>query len=125
MALHDDGRQALLTCQGAADSGFTRQTLCLDRPSRLTLTRDTDNEQAWWCYGKPARQGNILRWEDGTTLEVKTGELVSVDQNGYHDEKVVGMGRLKLVDPLPMTYPLIRARPQARHLKIEVRLTEH
>lgn len=125
VALQDDGRQAVMTCQGAADSGFTRQTLRLDRPGRLTLTRDTDTEQAWWCYGNPVRQGNTLRWEDGTALEVKTGTLVSVDANGYHDEKVVGMGKLKLEDPLPMTYPLVKAQPRGRRLEVEVRLAEH
>jgi hypothetical protein len=122
VSLEDDGRRALLTCQGAADAGFTRQTLVLDRPGRLTLTRDTDVEQSWWCFGNPVRQENTLRWEDGTTLEVKTGVLVSLDPKGYRDEKVVGMGRLKLVDPLPMTYPLIKARPKGRRLEVEVRL---
>ncbi|OHB76856.1 MAG: hypothetical protein A2W31_07040 [Planctomycetes bacterium RBG_16_64_10] len=124
ITLEDDGQRALLTCRGAADSGFTNQTLLLHRPGRLTLTRDTDAEQAWWCHGNPVRQGNTLRWEDGTTLEVKTGVLASVDPNGYHDEKVVGMGRLKLVDPLPMTYPLIKAQPRQRRLEVEVRVTD-
>jgi hypothetical protein len=122
VTLEDNGNRALLTCRGAAASGFTSQTLLLDRPDRLTLIRETDAEQAWWCYGNPSRQGNTLRWEDGTTLQVKTGTLVSVDPKGYHDEKVVGMGKLRLVDPLPMTYPLVKAQPREKRLEVEVRV---
>jgi hypothetical protein len=124
VTLEDDGKRARLTCQGATDSGFAAQTLLLHRPARLTLTRDTDSEHAWWCHGSPVRQGNTLRWSDGTTLEVKKGELVSLDPTGYHDEKVVGMGLLRLVDPLPMAYPLVKARPRDRRLEVEVRLAE-
>jgi len=120
VALDDDGQRARLTCRGAADSGFTRQAIVLRRPSRLTLSRYTDAEQAWWCYGSPQRQGNALRWEDGTTLTVKTGAIVSLEATGYHDEKVVGMGLLRLKDPLPMVYPLMRAQPEDGRIVIEV-----
>lgn len=122
VTLEDNGQRASLTCKGAADSGFTRQTLLLDRPGRLTLTRDTTTAQAWWCYGKPVRDGNILRWEDGTVLEVSRGTIVALDPAGYHDEKVVGLGLLRLKDPLPMTYPLVKAHPQDGRLVVEVRL---
>ena len=120
VALQDDGKQAVVTCKGAEDSGFTRQTLLLDRPDRLTLTRLTDTEQAWWCYGKPVLDGNSLRWDDGTTLEVTRGTLLSLDPAGYHDEIVVGLGLLRLKDPLPMTYPLVKAQPHAGRLVVEV-----
>ena len=122
VALEDDGGRALLTCKGAEDSGFTRQALLLRRPDRVTLTRHTDGEQSWWCYGNPLREGNILRWEDGTTLEVKRGAIVSLDPEGHHDEKVVGLGLLRLEDPMPMTYPLVKAQPQDGRLVVEVRL---
>lgn len=121
LTLEDDGKQACLTCQGAADAGFTRQILRLNRPSRLSLIRDTEAEQAWWCYGKPEREGSLLRWEDGTVLEVQQGTIGSLDPAGYHDEKVVGMGLLRLKDPLPMTYPLVKAQPREGRLVIEVR----
>jgi hypothetical protein len=120
IALQDDGRQATLTCQGDADSGFLRQTLHLDRPAHLTLTRDTDTEQAWWYYGNPVQQGNTLRWEDGTILMVKTGTIISVDPQGYKDEKVVGLGKLSLKDPRPMSYTLVRVQPQGNRLEIKV-----
>ena len=122
VTLQDDGTQASVTCKGVSDSGFARQTLALVRPDRLTLTRDTDAKQAWWYCGKPVRSGNTLRWEDGTVLEVTQGTIVSLDPEGYHDEKVVGMGRLRLKDPSPTTYPLVTAEPQDGQLIVEVRL---
>ncbi|MFA6112187.1 MAG: hypothetical protein WDA75_25800 [Candidatus Latescibacterota bacterium] len=122
--LRDDGRHAVLTCRGAADSGFAHQTLRLDRPGRLTLIRETEVDQSWWCFGRPRREGQLLRWEDGVSLEVKQGILVSVEPTGYHDEKVVGMGLLRLQDPMPMAYPLVRARPRDGRLEVEVRTAE-
>ena len=121
VTLDDDGQRAWLRCKGAADSGFHTQTLLLRRPGVFSLTRATDAAQAWWCYGQPVREGNVLRWEDGTTLTVKQGNIVSLEPDGYHDEKVVGMGLLRLKDPLPMSYLLIKARPEAGRLEMRVR----
>ncbi len=121
VSLDDDGKRARLRCRGAADSGFASQTLLLRRPGLFTLARSTDMAQAWWCYGTPVREGNALRWEDGTTLTVNQGAIVSLEPDGYHDEKVVGLGLLRLKDPLPMSYPLITARPEAGRLVLEVR----
>jgi hypothetical protein len=120
VALEDDGTRAHLTCQGAADSGFTRQALSLHRPDRLTLTRHTDAEQEWWCHGEPRREGNVLWWEDGTVLEVEHGSIRALALAGHRDEVIVGMGLLKLDDPLPTAYPLIRAQPQDGRLVVTV-----
>ena len=120
VTLKDDGQVAVLTCQGAPDSGFTSETLFLARPGRLTLTRETAAEQTWWCHDLPAREGNVLRRDDGTTLRVKRGVIVSFDPAAYNDEKVVGGGKLRLKDPLPMSYPLLKARPSDGRLIIEV-----
>ena len=45
-----------------------------------------------------------------------------MDPEGYRDEKIVGMGKLKLVDPTSMGYPLVTARPDCGELVIEVRM---
>jgi len=65
-------------------------------------------------------QGNQLVWPDGTTLTVTKGSITSFETEGYYSEKVVGMGKLKLVDPLPIRYPLITARPDDGELVIEI-----
>jgi hypothetical protein len=118
--LHDDGRHASVQWRGATGGGFALQSLRLSRPGRLTVTRRTIQEATWWCYPAPVQEGNCLRWEDGTVLEVRRGVLVKLDPEGYHDEKRVGNGLLKLKDPLPMTYPTVTASPEDGELVIEV-----
>lgn len=120
LALEDDGGTARLSCQGAPDSGFTREEVRLVRPNLLTVTRETGTEQTWWCHGPLRRDGNVLRWEDGTTLEVKRGAILSFDPAGYRSELAVGSGKLKLKDPQPASYPLIKARPSEGRLIVEV-----
>jgi len=122
VSLQDDGRQAVLTCAGAPDSGFALQTLRLERPAGvLALIRDTTAEQTFYSCGKPIRDENCLRWEDGTTLEVTHGTITSFEPEGYRDEIVVGLGKLHLKDPHPTTYPLIKAQPRDGRLIVEVR----
>jgi hypothetical protein len=120
VALVDEGPLARLSCVGAPDSGFAHQTLTLQRPGTITMTRATTDRQSGWCHGQPTRNGNALHWNDGTTLTVTQGRLVGWDPQGYHDEKVVGMGRLRLRDPLPMAYALITAEPENGQLGITV-----
>jgi len=118
--LTDDGTTAVICCVGAAGSGFTKQDIELKRPASLTLRRTTEREARWWCHGQPTRVGNTLSWPVGTRLRVTRGQIHSFDLDGHRDEKVVGMGKLKLVDPMPMRYPLITARPDGGELRIEV-----
>ncbi len=124
VTLVDEGPWARLACVGAADSGFAQQTLALQRPGTLTLTRVTTARQSGWCHGHPVHEGKTLRWNDGTTLTVTRGRLVGFDPQGYHDEKVVGMGRLRLRDPLPMTYALITVEPEDGVLLLTVQSGE-
>ena len=118
VALTDDGAAAVLRCTGAGDAAL--QTVTIKRPSLLTISRDTDRSARWICGGRPARRGNTLTWPDGTQLRVTKGRIISFDPEGYHDEKIVGMGKLKLVDPTPMAYPVVTARPDQGELTIEV-----
>ncbi|HJN18124.1 MAG TPA: DUF4962 domain-containing protein [Armatimonadota bacterium] len=119
--VEDAGSRAAITCAGAADSGFTRQSLVLRRPSRLTLTRHTDSEQVWSCHGRPTQKGNALQWPDGTTLEIREGTLAAFEPQGHEEELIVGMGLLKLADPMPTAYPLMRAQPEDGRLVVAIR----
>jgi hypothetical protein len=121
LQVHDDGRHAALRWTGATGGGFRLQSLRLRRPDLLTLVRRTIQESMWWCSPGAVRDGNCLRWPDGTTVTVKKGTLTKVDPEGYHDQKIVGMGLLKCVDPMPMTYPQVTASPENGELVIEVR----
>lgn len=121
LTLTDEGQETTIKCRGAEDSGFASQEIALRRPGLLTLMRRTSSEQWWWCFGKPKRTGNTLRWPDGTVLRIRRGTLASVVDDGYRDEKVVGLGLLRLKDPLPMAYPMVTARPDDGVLIVEIR----
>ena len=122
VVLTDDRTTAGIRC--AAESGSILQTVTLQRPSLLVISRKSDKDVRWTCHGKPARRGNTLTWPDGTQLRVAKGDIISLDPQGYHDEKIVGMGKLKLVDPTPMAYPVVIARPDQGELTIKVRAAQ-
>jgi hypothetical protein len=112
--IHAGGRPIFVDFPTTAPTTITQSN------DTFTLAREATTEQKWWCYPGFTRDGDTLRWPDGTTLRAAVGDIVSVDPNGYHDEKVVGMGKLRMKDPMPMTYPLITARPAGGKLIIEV-----
>ncbi len=120
LTLSDEGKRAVIRCVGVADSGFREQQVELVRPAVVTLARKTDQDVRWWCHGQPRQAGNTLTWSDGTVLKVTRGRIISVEPQGYHDEKIVGLGKLKCVDPTPRTYPLITAKPTDGELTIIV-----
>lgn len=121
LELTDDGALAVMRCTGAPDAGYAEQVVELRRPGHLTVHRTKAAEQRWWCHGEALREGNALTWPDGTSVTVTRGRIVSAAPGGYYDEKVVGLGKLKCVDPLPKQYPLIVAEPDAAgELVIEV-----
>ena len=53
-------------------------------------------------------------------IDGEDGSLVWKYRAGPSDEKVVGNGKLRLVDPMPMRYPLFIARPDGGELIVEV-----
>jgi len=123
LSVKDDGRTGIVRDHGPA--GCSGQVVRLQRPGRLVLARRTDTEQAFWCHGQPIRAGSRLRWPDGTELAVTRGSLATIAPAGYHDEKVVGLGLLRLQDPAPMVYPLVRVRPDQGRLEVQVAAAGH
>jgi hypothetical protein len=120
VGLTDDRTNAVMTCTGAPGSAFTKQAVELRRPGRAIIRRTTEMETRWWCHGRLARDGNRLTWPDGTLLHVTKGGIQSIDPEGYHDEKIVGLGKLKLIDPTPMSYPLVTVRPHDGEVIVEI-----
>ena len=112
--LTDTGRTVVIACEG-------EQTVTLHRLGRLELHRRAASPVQWWCHGEPRCDGNSLRWSDGTLLRITKGTLQSVEPGGYHDEKIVGLGKLRCVDPAPTAYPLVTALPEDGELHVEVR----
>jgi len=96
----------------------------LKRPSLLTLRHRTGLPMRWWCQGNPRYDDNGLRWPNGTSVVVTKGTTASVDPTGYVNERIVGMGKLKCIDPLPSKYPLVVVRPDDGEIELEVRASE-
>lgn len=118
--LTDTWREAIVS--GPGDDGTPDALwLRLRRPDRLTVRRKSAHDLAFYCFAPVTRQGNVLAWEDGTTLTVTSGRIAAFDPAGFHDEKIVGMGRLKCPDPHPMSYPLVTLQPDGGAVEFEVR----
>lgn len=124
LTLRDDRSNAVIHCSGIPNSGFAEQRIELERPDRLTICRKGSADVPWWCHGEPTQDRNTLTWPEGTVLRVTKGRILSLDPEGHRDEKIVGLGKLKLVDPMPISYPLIIVRPLEGELAIEVRIRE-
>ncbi|MHB0938016.1 MAG: DUF4962 domain-containing protein [Armatimonadota bacterium] len=116
--LVDDGQRAVITGQ----VGEITQTLALDRPNHVRITRATPNPVAWWCHERPERDGNSLRWPDGTELRIVKGTITSFEPEGHLDWKITGLNLLKCNDPMPMHYPLVTAEPEDGELVLDISL---
>ena len=93
----------------------------IDRAARrMVVRRHSDADWLWWCQGDQRRNGNSLRWSDGTTLKVTTGKIVSLDPVGYQSEIRVGLGKLPLSDPASAKFPLATVHPVDGQIAIEV-----
>lgn len=121
LAVEDAGATATIRCTGAEGSGFATSSLELRRPDAIALHRTGCADMVVWCHGNPTRQGDTLAWPDGASLRVVTGSIDSMDPTGHRDEKIVGMGKLKCVDPSPQHYPLIRVLADAAaEMRVEI-----
>ena len=121
LSLSDEGENATIRCAGTVERGSTVQSVELRRPDLLTIKRQTNVDVHWWCQGAPAREGSDLTWPDGTVLRLFKGAIQSFDPQGHQSGKVVGMGKLKCVDPMPVKHPLIAARPERGELVLQIR----
>lgn len=103
LVLKDDGTIAEISSTGGRS--FAEQSLTLVRPSTFRLRRLTDKPLEFWCKDLPEVIEHGLRWPDGTRIMVVKGSLANMDPEGFADEKIVGMGKLKCIDPWPRKYP--------------------
>ena len=116
VALVDDGQRAVITGQ----VGAVAQTLTLQRPGRVRLVRNGADAVTWWCHEQAERDGNTLRWRDGSVLRVIKGTITGFAPEGHLDWKVTGMNLLKCADPMPKRYPLVTAGSEDGEFILEV-----
>jgi hypothetical protein len=117
-APQDDEKTTAIASTG--DSGQSMR-IEIDRAARrMVVRRHSDADWLWWCQGDQKRNGNSLRWSDGTTLKVTTGKIVSLDPVGYQSEIRVGLGKLPVFDPAKAKFPLATIHPDDGQIVIEV-----
>jgi hypothetical protein len=88
----------------------------------MVVRRQSDRDWQWWCRGAPERDGNTLRWSNGTTLAVSTGTISAYDPVGHVNEIRVGLGKLVVFDPARGEFPLVTIQPDdAGMIVVEVR----
>ena len=95
----------------------------LDRPGRVHA-KFVVSEESWSfiCHEFPELVDNELVWKNGVTLNMLKGIITRIEVDGHRPPHVVGMGKLFLVDPQPIQYPVIHVVPENGIVEIEVRL---
>ena len=111
-SLRDDGVTASVRCADA--TGHKTLEITLNRPQRkLTIRRRVPGDWSWWCHGNPVRRQGALEWPKGARLQITTGQIVSVEPNGYGPRLATGFLKLQLADPAHRTFPKATLRPAA------------
>lgn len=108
VTLQDDGATALLTrtLSGA------RTSVCLERPGKVVVTwNPVAAPIQFHAHRAPESMGNTFTFENGTTLQIEDGTLETFDVDGFEPALVVGMGKLRLEDPMARKYPQVRIAP--------------
>ncbi len=121
LTLRDTGSNATISFRADNDPRFDAQTLELRRPRECVITRTGAAPMSWWCHGLPAQENNALRWPDGTELRVSAGRLLPLQPDGFREAPAVGYGKLKMADPRPLVFPLLKAEPDQGRLVIEIK----
>jgi len=120
LGVTDDGRSAVIRSRAGLESSMEIE---LDRKKRKLLIRRA-GPASWrfWCQGEPERDGNQVKWKDGTTLNIRQGGLTDWSARGYTTALSVGNGLLPLKDPLQRSYPLAAVAPdQTGNILVEIR----
>jgi len=119
--LLDDGKKATLACH---DGQMTRVDMELRRPNRATARwRGVGSAWSFWCLRRPEAEGNHLTWDGGAEVRVATGKVLEVQRDGYRPTHAVGNGKLALIDPMPMQYPVVRIEPEEGEVVLEIQVT--
>lgn len=115
----DDGRRAVIRCVGPESAGLGEQRAILERPSKLTIKRQSSQPLSWWYAGDAQQQDNSILWPDGTRLTIVKGALKAIVPNGYTETKVHFAG-MKWADPHPFVYPTVAVEPVDGQINLEI-----
>lgn len=106
-----------------ADAKETLVSGDMKRPDRLTLRwRKLPASWSFWCLRPPEKKEDYLVWGGKVEMRFTKGKLGKLEPEGYAPEHAVGNGKLKLIDPKPMKYPVVYVAPDQGELQIDIRL---
>jgi hypothetical protein len=85
----------------------------------MTVRRKSTQPWTWIAHGRPERQGEALKWDDGVRARLLCGRLAGVE--GFQEELRVGNGLLLLRDPGPTTGTKVTAQPdESGRIEVEI-----
>ncbi len=105
----DDGRRAVI--RSGTNATASLQVDLDRRKGTLLILRNGSDPLHFWCQGEPKRNGDQLKWQNGTTLTVREGCLAEWSPEGYPTLLAVGNGLLPLKDPIAKSHPLVTVSP--------------
>jgi hypothetical protein len=114
--LSDDGKRATLRCTG---SHFGEQHIELQRPSDLTIDRQTSETLTWWFSGPAEHKDNMWTWPNGTQLTLLKGNVVATIPEGVMSEDTEQPG-FKFSDRHPFAYPRVTVKPVEGRITVQV-----
>jgi len=120
----DDGGRAVIRCVGPEASGLGEQRAILERPSKLTIKRQSSRPLSWWYAGDVQQKDNSFLWPDGTQLTIAKGVLAAVTPDGFTETKI-HYGGMKWADPHPFVYPTITVEPVDGQIVLEIVTPDH
>lgn len=123
MLVADDGRTAIIRCQGPKSAAIGEQMVRLSRPGTVTFDRATTQAMSWWYMEQPRLEGKKLHWSDGTVLTIESGKITEHKSDGYV-ETPVHFGGMKFADPCPRIYATLEVEPENGHVRIRVQVPE-
>ena len=118
LELIDDGRRAVIRC--ATNSTPSIEVELDRRQQKLVLRRSGFDRWQFWCQGEPKRDGQKLKWPNGTALIIRQGQIADWPPKRYTTALSVGNGLLPLNDPAPRSHPLVTLSPDAGKTVVEV-----
>ncbi len=120
IALANTGSTSVFT---GANTESTLIEARLERPGRVHGRLSVSSDSwSFLSHDIPAVADNMLTWNSGVTLRLLKGAVLRVEPTGYRPPHVVGMGKLFLVDPQPIEYPVIHVTPDSGVVAFELML---
>ncbi|MCB9781699.1 MAG: DUF4962 domain-containing protein [Candidatus Omnitrophica bacterium] len=84
----------------------------LKRPDRLDIQwEELDNPLNFTSFHQPQHDRDRLIWGETCSVTVLHGEVEEINSDGTIPQLAVGNGKLRLIDPISKSYPMLQLQP--------------